>query len=90
MTMFVKRQSDGPCLYHISYQYYHAHTQWGPPSQATAVSRDGIHWEDYGDVRNPSVLQPGATAFDTKGIYDGTIVPGVTFRVSLRQNTLTD
>lgn len=80
--MFVKRSKDGTSMYHISYQYYHGHTQWGPPSQATAISRDGVHWEDAGDCHNASVLEPGATRHDVKGIYDGTILPGLTFKVS--------
>ena len=81
--MFVKRKPDGSCLYHISYQYYHGHTQWGPPSQATAISKDGVHWTDVGDALNPSVFVPGATPYDSRGVYDGTILPGVTFRVCL-------
>ena len=54
--------------YHLFYQYYPFHTEWGPMHWAHAVSKDLLHWRHL-----PAALAPDMD-YDRDGCFSGSAV----------------
>ncbi|MBC8571184.1 cadherin-like beta sandwich domain-containing protein [Zongyangia hominis] len=63
--------------YHLYYQYNPESLNWGTPHWGHAVSKDLLHWTDYGIVLSGNICSGGGVV-DTKnssGLFDASVPP---------------
>ena len=58
--------------YHMFFQYNPGGAVWGDMHWNHATSADLVHWK-----HEPIALAPGPSAFDSYGIFTGSVVPGM-------------